>query len=420
MSMVKFILKILVLPIFIFVAIAQMIGAFFPGIGGVVMNRMEEEGYSVYRDELNIIVETNENKKFVFPLKKQNIVTGKINIPLSNLCTMNCLYCSEAEYNRKKAKRFDINVAYQIIDAYMKWLDDYPSVNQVRLSFDYGGEPVCQIDLLEKIVAYFRKKCAEKNLFPITIMTTNCAWNNKVLPRVVSCIDEIIVSLDGPQDMHDRYRKYKNENMTFDVLLNNAIEIKKSGHLKRISSVITKETIKKPKEYIDFFRNYFQGNEIKIAAVIILGDAITNDIERVSFSEWNKFVDEIKTRSKNELTIIDSKPEKKLDYIYTYGCEHMNLINWFCWLDGNISCCTDRENSNYHIGTIVGGMLEINPKKMLEMKEQNDVNNLTKCHDCLAKYYCSGGCPEFRNEKLNCERRVKKYARMFIQKASEK
>lgn len=45
-----------------------------------------------------------------------------------------------------------------------------------------------------------------------------------------------------------------------------------------------------------------------------------------------------------------------------------------------------------------------------------DVNNLTKCHDCLAKYYCSGGCPEFRNEKLNCERRVKKYARMFIQK----
>ena len=23
-----------------------------------------------------------------------------------------------------------------------------------------------------------------------------------------------------------------------------------------------------------------------------------------------------------------------------------------------------------------------------------DVNNLTKCHDCLAKYYCSGGCPE--------------------------
>ena len=27
------------------------------------MNRMEEEGYSVYRDKLNIIVETNENKK---------------------------------------------------------------------------------------------------------------------------------------------------------------------------------------------------------------------------------------------------------------------------------------------------------------------------------------------------------------------
>lgn len=384
------------------------------------MNRIDEEGYSVYRDKLNIIVETSENKKIVFPLKEQNIETGKINIPLSNLCTMNCLYCSEAEYNHKKAKRFDSYWAYQIIDSYMEWLDNYPSVKQVRLSFDYGGEPVCQIDLLEKIVAYFRKRCEGKNILPITIMTTNCAWNNKLLPRVVSCIDEIIVSLDGPKDMHDKYRKYKNENFTFDSILNNAIEIRASGHLKHISSVITKDTIEKPKEYIDFFRKYFSGNEIKIAAVIILGDAITNGIERVSLPEWNKFVDEIKTRVGDELEIIDSKPEKKLDFVYTYGCEHMNLINWFCWLDGNISCCTDRDNYNYNIGTIAGKNLGLYYEKMLKMKEQNDVNNIIECHDCLAKYYCSGGCPEFRNGKLNCERRVKKYARMFIQKASEK
>lgn len=37
MSMVKFILKILVLPIFIFVAIAQMIGAFFPEIASIIL-----------------------------------------------------------------------------------------------------------------------------------------------------------------------------------------------------------------------------------------------------------------------------------------------------------------------------------------------------------------------------------------------
>lgn len=384
------------------------------------MNRIKDEGYFVYRDKLNIIVETDDNKKSVFQLKKQNIVTGKINVPLSNLCTMNCLYCSEAEYNHKKARCFEIHWAYQIIDSYMEWLDSYPNVNQVRLSFDYGGEPVCQIDLLEKIVAYFRKRCEEKNILPITIMTTNCAWNNKLLPRVVSCIDEIIVSLDGPQDMHDKYRKYKNENMTFNVILNNAIEIRASGHLKHISSVITKDTIANSKEYIDFFRKYFKGNEIKIATVIILGDAITNGIERVSLPEWNKFIAEIRNRAGNEVIIIDSKPEKKLDYIYTYGCEHMNLINWFCWLDGNISCCTDRENPSYYIGRIAEGDLELNYNKMMKIKKENDINNLAECHDCLAKYYCSGGCPEFRNGKLNCERRVKKYARMFIQKASEK
>ena len=140
----------------------------------------------------------------------------------------------------------------------------------------------------------------------------------------------------------------------------------------------------------------------------------------MSLPEWNKFIAEIRNRAGNEVIIIDSKPEKKLDYIYTYGCEHMNLINWFCWLDGNISCCTDRENPSYYIGRIAEGDLELNYNKMMKIKKENDINNLAECHDCLAKYYCSGGCPEFRNGKLNCERRVKKYARMFIQKASEK
>ena len=137
-------------------------------------------------------------------------------------------------------------------------------------------------------------------------------------------------------------------------------------------------------------------------------------------NEWNEFIERIKEIAKGKIIIIDSKPEKKLEYKYTYGCEHMRMSNWFCWLDGNISCCTDRENSNYYIGHVNFETLKMDYSCMSKLEKENNVENIEICSVCIAKYYCSGGCPEFRKEKMNCERRIEKYAKMFTKKIREK
>ena len=165
---------------------------------------------------------------------------------------------------------------------------------------------------------------------------------------------------------------------------------------------------------------YFPESSIKIAAVIVTGDASTNGIERISLHDWANFVENIKKISSGKITIIDSKPEKKIDYWYQYGCEHMRMINWFYWLNGHISCCTDRDNTKYYFANLKNGVLYLNTDKMEEFVYNNDVNLIIKCKDCLVKYYCAGGCPDFRDGKINCERRIEKYARMFIEKAKKK
>ena len=270
---------------------------------------------------------------------------------------------------------------------------------------------------MEEVAYYFRNKCRENNLVSTILMTTNGAWKNELLPRVLDCVDEIIVSLDGPKEMHEKYRKCKGENSVFDIIVKNSMAINKARKLKHISSVITHDAIIFSKQYIKFFIDLFLGSVIKTAAVIVTGDAITNGIEKVSLADWDTFISEIKSIADGKITIIDSKLEKKTEYMYTYGCEHMRMTNWFCWLDGKILCCTDRENSKYYFGYVENHILKLNYEFMNGLKIYNDVENLDKCSECIAKYYCYGGCPHFRDGKLNCERRVEKYARMFIQKA---
>lgn len=379
-----------------------------------------ENGYQVLREGKHIIVKSDEKNEIKFELMQECVKLGKLNLPLSNNCTMQCLYCSEAEYIREHKEVLNEKIAFQVIDAYFEWIKRYSNLETVRLSFDYGGEPVCQLGLLEKISNYFRNKCKEQNRMSSVLMTTNCVWDNGLISRVLDSVDEIVISLDGPKDIHEKYRKYKGKMSGFDLMFDNALEIYKSGKLKHFSSVITYNTINNLEKYIDFFMKYFPESSIKIAAVIVTGDASTSGIERISLHDWANFVENIKKISSGKITIIDSKPEKKIDYWYQYGCEHMRMINWFYWLNGHISCCTDRDNTKYYFANLKNGVLYLNTDKMEEFVYNNDVNLIIKCKDCLVKYYCAGGCPDFRDGKINCERRIEKYARMFIEKAKKK
>ena len=54
-------------------------------------------------------------------LLPENIILGKINIPLSNVCTMKCKYCSEADYIREETRVMAEEDAYLIIDSYLEY-----------------------------------------------------------------------------------------------------------------------------------------------------------------------------------------------------------------------------------------------------------------------------------------------------------
>lgn len=381
------------------------------------MNSYQYDHWHILRKKRRIVIEdlTNGKKKEIV-LPQKNIVLGKINIPLSNICTMNCVYCSEAESNARKPINTNIETAKEIIDAYFRFIHSKNNIENVRLSFDYGGEPMCMFSTLKELSSYFRIQCDIYKRQGIIQMTTNGVWDTSLVEKLLMAVDEIIFSIDGNSEMHDKYRKYKIKKHSFDLIIENAKKIYAAGKLKQISSVITSDTINKPAEYAKFFVDNFPGTTIKMGPVIITGGAKANEMEKIPFITWLQFVEHIKKLTQNSITILNSKPDKDVFFSYSYGCEHMCMTNWFYWLNDTITCCTDRDNDVYIIGTILGNNVKMNFDLMYLLENKNYIENISECDDCLAKYYCSGGCPTIRGKTINCDRRIDKYAKLLIER----
>ena len=378
-----------------------------------------------YYDNRYIII--LDNKVITVYDKKGNIIkniylknisnnTARLNISLSNICNLKCSYCSEGNYINKPPQVISVSDSFMVIDSYIKYIldncTDY-KIDTIILSFDYGGEPVLKLDILEKISEYFKKICSTYSIKSIVQMTTNCAWDSLLLDRVCSALDEIIVSIDGYEELHNKYR-INSSNYSFNTIIYNAKKINERKKMKYISIVITMDCISHYKEYINFFIDNFYNSYIKISPVLFRGSAIKNNIDKIQYVEWNNFVKNILSISNDKIKILDTKPEKTFSKLYLYGCEYIKLIDWFFWTNGKITCCTDRDYDKLTIGLCKNHNLEIYYDLMNKLIFENNVENIETCKDCIAKYYCSGGCVKFRNSKLNCEKRINKYLNMII------
>ena len=379
------------------------------------MNSFFEGKFELFREEQSIIIKKNGDIVKKIEIKCEEPELAKINIPLSNICNMNCKYCCEAIYNSQAPEIIYQDDGFAIISEYLDYIiANKCSIHQIQLTFDYGGEPTCQIHCMDIIVNFFKKRCHKLNLKPIVQVTTNASCSEDTMYTLCRIADEIIVSLDGDKDLHEKYRVHCSGKSIFNEIVENAKIAYFSGKLKQISSVITSDTITDVYRYANFFIENFPRSRIKVSPVITVGAAKTNNIKRLSLNEWEAFVVLLRKIAKDNIILIDSKPEKRIDKLYKYGCEHMSMSNWFCWLNKKITCCSDRKREAFQIGTFGNGVAKMNYIKMLDFERNNYIDNISKCKDCFAKYYCSGGCPSFRNDKIKCDERIAKYVRLLI------
>ena len=138
-------------------------------------------------------------------LKNKNNVIKALCLHVAHTCNLNCTYCfaSQGKYQGDKAL-MSFEVGKQALDFLIA-----SSGDRKNLEVDFfGGEPLMNWDVVKQLVAYARsiEKQHGKN-FRFTLTTNGMLLDDEVTEFCNKEMQNVVLSLDGRKEIHDRLRK---------------------------------------------------------------------------------------------------------------------------------------------------------------------------------------------------------------------
>ncbi len=310
-------------------------------------------------------------------------------------CNLKCQYCfaDEGTYHTRNRAHMSYEVGKNAIDFLVQH-----SGKRHNLEVDFfGGEPLMNFDVVKQIVEYARSiedKVGKKFSFT---MTTNCIllsddkieWLNKEM-------NNIVLSIDGRKEIHDEVRRTISGKSAFDVIIKNALKLRKVRGDKTyyVRGTYTAKNLDfaKDVEYL----NDIGFDQISMEPVVtnIEGLKITEEMLPRILKEYEKLAEIYIDRRKTDkwfnffhfMIDIESGPcvVKRLTGCGA-GCEYLAVTP-----TGDIFPCHQfAENKDYYMGNVFDKEINMDISKEFA---KNIVTQKPACDKCPAKYYCSGGC----------------------------
>lgn len=148
-----------------------------------------------------------------------------LTLQITQNCNLRCEYClySPNYINRThNNQRMTFETAKKGIDFLINRSLDSQTIS---IGF-YGGEPLLEYDLIKKCVAYTKEQGEGKKL--LFSMTTNATLlDDEKIAFLMENDFNIMISLDGPEEVHNRHRKFAVSGCgSFETVTNNLKVIK--------------------------------------------------------------------------------------------------------------------------------------------------------------------------------------------------
>ena len=149
--------------------------------------------------------------------EKTSGVIKALCLHVAHTCNLNCEYCfaSQGKYHGERAV-MSLEVGKRALD----FLIEHSGTRR-NLEVDFfGGEPLMNFQMLKDLVAYARsiEKAAGKN-FRFTLTTNGVLIDDEVIDFANREMSNVVLSLDGRKEIHDRYRVDYAGNGSFDKIV---------------------------------------------------------------------------------------------------------------------------------------------------------------------------------------------------------
>ncbi len=190
------------------------------------------ENSAITRDEIEECladIETLKNEGKLFSedafagiakvYRKRNFAIKALCLHVAHTCNLNCSYCfaSQGKYHGERAI-MSYEVGRRAIDFLIE-----NSAGHHNLDIDFfGGEPLMNWEVVKQLVAYGREqeKLHDKRI-RFTLTTNGVLLDDEVTEFCNREMYNVVLSLDGRQDVHDRFRRDYAGNGSYQKVIEN-------------------------------------------------------------------------------------------------------------------------------------------------------------------------------------------------------
>ena len=326
---------------------------------------------------------------------KSGDVIKALCLHVAHTCNLTCSYCFAAQGKYKgEHALMPFSVGKQALDFLVAH-----SGTRRNLEVDFfGGEPLMNWEVVKQLVAYGRELETKHNKhFRFTLTTNGVLLNDEIMDYCNKEMHNVVLSLDGRKEVHDRFRTDYMGRGSYDVVVpkfQRFVE-KRKGKGYYIRGTFTHYN---PDFLQDILHMADLGFiELSMEPVVASPDdpaALTKEDMPIVFKQYELLAKEMIKRKQEGRPITFYHYTLDLENgpclhkrIAGCGCgsEYMAVTPW-----GELFPCHQFVGDNVNsLGDVYSGI------KNTDLRQAFQSCNLFShpdCEHCWAKYFCSGGC----------------------------
>ena len=338
--------------------------------------------------------DTFESKAGALKKKTAGVVKA-LCLHVAHVCNLNCSYCfaSQGKYHGERAL-----MSYEVGKRALDFLIEN-SGSRTNLEVDFfGGEPLMNFEVVKQLVAYARsreKECGKN--FRFTLTTNGMLVDDDVIEFSNREMSNVVLSLDGRKEVHDRYRVDYTGNGSWEKIVpkfQRFVEARggKNYYMRGTFTHANPDFLRDIEEMLSL-----GFTELSMEPVVAAPDdpsALTAEDLPIVLEQYEKLAELMLRRHREGKPftfyhyMIDLKGGPCI-YKRISGCgsgtEYMAVTPW-----GDLYPCHQFVGEEkFRLGNVFEGVTN---KEIQNEFEGCNVYSRPECKDCWAKLYCSGGC----------------------------